>query len=99
MVSMRKLLHMHHAITYFFVHHALLYCCRDFFYATFLGGRGHQETYFLWPYYRPHLSQFWKKVIFAIQLGHFLLMHLPYKAFQLELPEMNCHIFVKLNVV
>ena len=48
---------------------------------------------------RPHLSQFWKKVIFAIQLSHFLLMHLPYKAFQLELPEMNCHIFVKLNVV
>ena len=67
-----------------------------FFYATVLGGGGHQETYFLWPYYRPHLSQFWKKVIFAIQLSHFLLMHLPYKAFQLELPEMNCHIFVNL---
>ena len=42
-------------------------------YGVFSGGggcwvcvAGLSETLSLWPYHRPHLSHFWKKVIFAI---------------------------------
>ena len=35
-------------------------------------------VYFL-ANYRPHLSHFLENVIFAIQLSHFLFMHLPHQ--------------------
>ena len=35
-------------------------------------------VYFL-ANYRPHISHFLRNVIFAVQLSHFLFLHLPYQ--------------------
>ena len=48
------------------------------------------------PYAPPPPPPPRKKLFLQSHLGHFLLMQLPHKAFELEHPKMNCHIFGNL---